>query len=232
MVAFTNSTLDKLKTVRLLSHPEPRCHRQNSEKSMLSTDAVDYKPNPSVDLARLARLPSRSNSGISKQSPLPIIKGPRIPLALQAVFLASNRGDQVDLVPNNGVAFKVFEKTPTLDESKRTKKGASGARSIIFGSDETFKFDNQKPPSAREGKHAFFSRWNSIQGASAPPRLPSRNLCSPTPSKPTIYSIKKDPPQMGSFVSMRTRSPSKSNSVSHAGVREARYTQSTIFVID
>jgi Ankyrin repeats (3 copies) len=38
------------------------------------------------------------------------VASPRIPVALQHVFLASNRGEEVDVAPENGIAFRLFRR--------------------------------------------------------------------------------------------------------------------------
>lgn len=54
--------------------------------------------------------------------------GGRIPKTLQAVFLASNRGNDVDKPPPKQVAFKVFLRT-WLGKGKPPKEGAVAKKS-------------------------------------------------------------------------------------------------------
>jgi ankyrin repeat protein len=54
------------------------------------------------------------------------VRGPRIPMALQQVFLASNRGKEVNKPPPGGVAVKVFKRTWFWQKkSSITRSGSS-----------------------------------------------------------------------------------------------------------
>jgi hypothetical protein len=62
--------------------------------------------------------------------------GSRIPLALQAVFLASNRGNEVDRPPPERLASKTFFRAwmfKGLGKNKKGKKGSKGSKTTKEG---------------------------------------------------------------------------------------------------
>jgi hypothetical protein len=55
-----------------------------------------------------------------RQTTIESTKSSRIPAALQEVFLASNRGEEVNVAPANGVAFRLFRRVRNTIEKTRT----------------------------------------------------------------------------------------------------------------
>ena len=71
------------------------------------------------------------------KAPTPIIKQTRVPIELQKVFLASNRGEVVDKPPaRSAFFFRRWIKAP-----KQPRK-----RYLFFGKNKTAKFCSQEPP--------------------------------------------------------------------------------------
>lgn len=66
--------------------------------------------------------------------PQPEARHSRIPLTLQAVFLASNRGRDVNKPPPERVAYKVFFRNWLFQRQAHSGKGA---KSGIFGKKQT-----------------------------------------------------------------------------------------------
>jgi hypothetical protein len=56
--------------------------------------------------------------------------GGRIPASLQAVFLASNRGNEVNTPPPRNAAFKTFFRNLTSMREKYAKKGSKKVKLI------------------------------------------------------------------------------------------------------
>lgn len=61
----------------------------------------------------------------------------RIPVALQAVFLASNRGEEVNTPPPGNVAFRMFQSMFQRNNNKQTQEPASQANRGFFGMTKT-----------------------------------------------------------------------------------------------
>ena len=92
----------------------------------------------------------------SEPQPAPIIQT-RIPLELQQIFLASNRGEVVDEPPPRSTAFfsRLWRKR-TKKEKKTTNIGfgpeekqesdRKGLRRLFFGRSKTARFDTDSPP--------------------------------------------------------------------------------------
>ena len=96
---------------------------------------------------------------------------PRIPLELQQVFLASNRGQEVDKAPKHGFFVRRWFARPK-EQHNNPKRGLS------FGKDKTVLFDKHLP----SNEHIPVSikhRWQSSSeaGSTSLPRIPIRALC-------------------------------------------------------
>ena len=83
----------------------------------------------------------------------PIIRQSRIPLQLQAVFLASARGETVDLPPTDvSVAFKVFDSTKVappkgINFERRADPNKTRSPRLLFAGHHLQEFDKSKPVS-------------------------------------------------------------------------------------
>jgi hypothetical protein len=157
-------------------------------------DASDYeddgttKANSSI-VQELGRSGSHANSVASKCLKIyplsykgllaPIIKEPRVPLRLQAVFLASSRGEVVHIVPSNGVANKVFERNFIRDK----KSASKASRKVAFENDaSSWKFESRKQLTLPREKPCRWSPEHKMK-ATIPPKLPSRTLQSANPNR-------------------------------------------------
>jgi len=118
-------------------------------------------PTPTIGADSCLSLPSK-----------PILKS-RIPKDLQQVFLASNRGEEVNEPPKSGTAFKVFRRK--FFPGRRLVRQQCGrwrqesvksimrnvGRRLSFGTDYTYEFDQHKPPSDRSERTVPLERPTS-----------------------------------------------------------------------
>lgn len=143
------------------------------------------------------RAPKETAPTMAKGEPSPILKT-RVPLELQKIFLASNRGETVVEPPKNGLGFKVFERR--LFRRSSSFGGRRTSRRIFFGEDEKVEFDKNLPPVSITTDDASdvdedrtmmqlgaTTRWasNVVEDSLLPPS-PPRNLSPSRGGKPKV----------------------------------------------
>jgi hypothetical protein len=151
--------------------------------------------------------PSRSTAHSMKKrglqrGPMPILKT-RIPRELQAVFLASQRGETVHEPPRSGAAFREF------------KRGAKSKKEVVF--------DVQLPPvesrTPLDTPPRRTCRWGSDLNAALPrqPKRASRVVFTFLPSVPSLSASSSEtspalPKRSASPIRGRSRDPIRDDS--------------------
>ena len=109
---------------------------------------------------------------MSQPPAVPIIKDSRIPRQLQAVFLASARGESVDKPPADvSVACKVFDERGRAPKNKGVAVTVSDgslsmkvrAPRLLFVGQNTIEFEQQSPVSTRDAAHSKASAREVVQ---------------------------------------------------------------------
>lgn len=151
----------------------------------------------SLDDRKLEKLPPLTKVSRSTSAPPPALKvQPRVPTALQTIFLESSRHGTADIPPPNGLANKTFRLRRWFSAGIRKRAGEDEQldsslqqlspiqkirRRLMFGRDQTIPFEKSRPTNCRRPVAERSCRWTSHEPKHDMPNRPQRH---DTPSCP------------------------------------------------
>eukprot|EP00522_Entomoneis_paludosa_P008251 CAMPEP_0172456780 /NCGR_PEP_ID=MMETSP1065-20121228/17545_1 /TAXON_ID=265537 /ORGANISM="Amphiprora paludosa, Strain CCMP125" /LENGTH=374 /DNA_ID=CAMNT_0013210015 /DNA_START=262 /DNA_END=1386 /DNA_ORIENTATION=- len=129
---------------------------------------------------------------------MPPAPSPRIPAALQQVFVASNEGKEVHEAPENGIASKVYLRNWVHQSKSESSRSSASCRSLLGSSQEKLRtFRNNIPditrtPGRKTRRPSFKERSKFAPQTILDEQLKNRNF--PTDTYNTLQTAYYSPP--------------------------------------